>query len=81
MSKHCADMPPTTQWRRISTYLWAGTGACGPVGTVEQGRRFKAVDTSGNLVARCRDLDEAQALLEQLAAAGALHRSGQAAAA
>lgn len=67
MPKHAAVALSLTEWRRLGTSLWVGTGPHGPLGTVEHGRRFNAVDTEGALVARCRELQEAQALLEHLA--------------
>jgi hypothetical protein len=67
MSKHAAAAEPLTEWRRLSHTLWVGHGQHGPVGIVEQGRRFNAVDLEGAVVARCHDLHEAQALLEHLA--------------
>jgi hypothetical protein len=83
MAKQSAGAPPATEWRRLGSYLWAGTGEYGPVGTIEQGRRFKAVDTEGTVIARCRDLGEAQAVLEHLALAErvALNQSEHSAAA
>lgn len=55
----------SARWRQLGRYLWAGTGCLGPIGTVEQGRRFNAVSTSGDVVGRCRSLRDAEALLEQ----------------
>ena len=69
MVKHAAIDQPTAEWRRLGDTLWAGRGPDGPVGTVERGRRYKAVDTDGLLVARCRGLEEAEAVLEHLAGA------------
>jgi hypothetical protein len=69
MPKHAAIDQPDTEWRRLGGTLWAGRGPDGPVGTVERGWRYKAVDTEGLLVGRCRELREAEALLEQLAEA------------
>jgi hypothetical protein len=71
MARHVSAAQVTCEWRRLSEYLWVGTGPRGPIGTVERGWRFKAVDTSGALVARCHELQEAQALLEHLAEAAA----------
>jgi hypothetical protein len=73
MPKHAATAIPLTEWRRLSGTLWVGTGQHGPVGIVERGRRFNAVDLEGALVARCRELREAQALLEHLAEAREPH--------
>jgi hypothetical protein len=67
MPSHVSPPTETTEWRHLSDFLWAGSGPHGPVGTVERGRRFKAVDPSGELVSRCRALHEAQSLLEHLA--------------
>jgi hypothetical protein len=69
MARHVSATPSICEWRRLGDYLWVGTGPWGPIGTVERGWRYKAVDTTGALLARCHDLDEAQALLEHLAAA------------
>ncbi|WP_297344872.1 hypothetical protein [Amnibacterium sp.] len=69
MARHVTATPSICEWRRLGEYLWVGTGPWGPIGTVERGRRYKAVDTTGTLLARCHDLGEAQALLEHLAEA------------
>ncbi|HEY0373655.1 MAG TPA: hypothetical protein VGC94_02605 [Amnibacterium sp.] len=69
MARHVSATPSICAWRRLGEYLWVGTGPWGPIGTVERGWRYKAVDTTGTLLARCHDLDEAQALLEHLAEA------------
>lgn len=66
MPKHVAATPPDTEWRRLSEFLWVGADPHGPVGIVERGWRFKALDVDGILVARCRSLEEAQSLLEHL---------------
>jgi len=66
MSKHAAPVPSTCEWRRLGPHLWAGASEHGPVGTIEHGRRFKAVDPDGTVVGRCHDLAEAQALLEHV---------------
>jgi hypothetical protein len=57
----------SVEWRRLGDYLWVGATDEGPVGTIEHGRRFSAIDTSGSVVARCRDLSTAQAALAGLA--------------
>jgi hypothetical protein len=70
MPKHAAIDPSELtdmEWRRLGGTLWAGRGPDGPVGTIERGRRYNAVDTEGLLVGRCRRLQEAEALLEHLA--------------
>ena len=56
-------------WRRLDRFLWVGSGPAGHVGTVEQGRRYLAVDTWGRVRGRCRTLAHAQQLLEALAPA------------
>jgi hypothetical protein len=53
----------SVEWRRLGDYLWVGATDEGPVGTIEHGRRFSAIDTSGSVIARCRDLTTAQAVL------------------
>ena len=60
----------SVEWRRLNDYLWAGAADDGPVGTIEHGRRYSAIDTSGCVVARCRDLPTAQAALADLARSG-----------
>lgn len=58
------DRVPTeesVEWRRLNDYLWAGTCEDGPVGTIEHGRRYYAIDTLGSVIARCHDLPGAQA--------------------
>jgi len=67
MASHISTAPSTCEWRRLGEYLWVGAGPWGPIGTIERGWRYKAVDTSGTLLARCHELHEAQALLEHLA--------------
>lgn len=69
MPKHAGPAATTAEWRRLGPYLWAGAGQHGPVGTIEHGRRFKAVDPDGVVVGRCQALAEAQALLEHVGAA------------
>jgi len=69
MARHVSAPRSTCEWRRLGDYLWVGTGPRGPIGTVERGWRYKAVDTTGTVVARCHELAEAQALLEHLAEA------------
>ena len=63
MPKHAGPVCDSVEWRRLNDYLWAGTDDHGPVGTIEHGRRFYAIDTSGAVIARCRDLLTAQAVL------------------
>jgi hypothetical protein len=74
MPEHVEPDCDRVAWRRLSDYLWVGTSDDGPVGTIEHGRRFYAIDTSGSVVARCSDLATAQAALarsaEVLPAAG-----------
>jgi hypothetical protein len=81
MPKHTGLDRDPVEWRRLSDYLWVGTSDDGPVGTIERGRRFSAIDTSGLVLARCRDLATAQATLahhaEVLRATGERGRSGQ----
>jgi hypothetical protein len=60
------DELPATEWRRLGPYLWAGSGERGPVGTVERGRRFVALDTNGDVRGRYKRLTDAQALLADL---------------
>jgi hypothetical protein len=67
MPKHVAAEQLDTEWRRLSQFLWVGADSLGPIGVVEHGWRYKALDTDGTLAARCRNLDEAKALLEHLA--------------
>jgi hypothetical protein len=69
LSKHATGPSSEFEWRQFGRYLWAGTGELGPVGTVEHGRRFTAIDVAGSVVGRCRNLADAQALLEHIAAA------------
>jgi hypothetical protein len=56
-------MCESVEWRRLGDYLWAGTSDEGPVGTIEHGRRYYAIDPLGSVIARCRDLSTAQAAL------------------
>jgi hypothetical protein len=63
MTEHVGHECDRVEWRRLNDYLWAGSSGEGPVGTIERGRRFSAIDTSGEVIARCRDLRTAQAVL------------------
>jgi hypothetical protein len=63
MPKHAGPTCDPVEWRRLGDYLWAGTSDEGPVGTIERGRRFYAIDPSGSIIARCHDLRTAQAAL------------------
>jgi hypothetical protein len=67
MPKHATHEASRCEWRRFGRYLWAGTSESGPVGTIEQGRRYAAIDVGGVVVARCKQLEDAQGLLEHLA--------------
>jgi hypothetical protein len=60
----------SVEWRRLNEHLWAGTRDDGPVGTIEHGRRYYAIDTLGSVIARCPDLAGAQAALAENAATG-----------
>ena len=62
--RHATGAVPRVEWRQLRQYLWAGAGMHGPVGTIEQGHRFTAIDTDGGVVGRCKSLQDAQALLE-----------------
>jgi hypothetical protein len=57
----------SVEWRRLNDYLWAGTCEDGPVGTIEHGRRYYAIDTLGSVIARCHDLPGAQAAFSRSA--------------
>jgi hypothetical protein len=74
MAEHTTEESSRYEWRRFGRYLWAGTSATGPVGTVEQGRRYAAIDVGGIVVARCKQLEDAQGLLEHLAASRQANR-------
>ena len=50
-------------WRHLQRHLWAGAGPAGPLGTIEEGHRFTAIDATGAVLARCRSLDAAKAAL------------------
>ena len=76
--KHTTGAVSEIEWRQLGRYLWAGTGELGPVGTIEQGHRFTAINKGCEVVGRCRSLRDAQALLEHLAAAWAHTRDGAA---
>jgi hypothetical protein len=78
MPKHAGPDRDPVEWRRLSDYLWVGTSDDGPVGTIERGRRFYAIDTSGRILARCHDLATAQATLAHHAAALAATEHGKA---
>ena len=63
---------PDVRWRRLDSGLWSGTRDGRPVGTVERGRRYTAVDLDGEVVGRFDSLEAAMtALLEPRTGAGA----------
>ena len=49
------------RWRALRTGLWAARRDDRHIGTVEQGRRWLAVDADGEPIGRFRTLQEAQA--------------------
>jgi hypothetical protein len=69
MSEHAGGDLPPVEWRHFGSDLWAGAAEFGPVGTIEHGRRFTAIDTDGNVLGRSRSLEEAQAMLLRVAEA------------
>ena len=54
---------PEVQWRRLSSHLWAGGRDGYPIGQVEQGRRYAAIDPLGTVRGRFRTLEEAEGAL------------------
>ena len=68
MAEHPVEDVPLVEWRHFGSDLWAGRAEFGPVGTIERGRRFTAIDVSGNVLGRSRSLEDAQALLVRAAA-------------
>jgi hypothetical protein len=56
--------------RATSPNLWVARCGDYPVGMIEHGRRYSAVDLDGEVVARCRTLQEAR---QALASSGAPH--------
>ena len=69
MSEYAGGDLPPVQWRHFGSDLWAGAAEFGPVGTIERGRRFIAIDTEGNVLGRSRSLEDAQAMLLSVAEA------------
>ena len=67
MSKHAGGDLPPVEWRHFGSDLWAGAAEFGPVGTIERGRRFTAIDTDGHVLGRSRSLEDAQAMLLSVA--------------
>jgi hypothetical protein len=63
MPEHRGSDDESVEWRRLNDYLWVGARHDGPVGTIEHGRRYYAIDTLGSVIARCPDLPGAQAAL------------------
>jgi hypothetical protein len=53
------------EWRRQSPTLWTGRCSGYPVGTIELGRGFAAIDADGRLHGRYRTLQEAEAALTE----------------
>lgn len=82
MPEHREPADDSVAWRRLNDYLWVGARDDGPVGTIEHGRRYYAIDTLGSVIARSPDLPGAQAAFarnleagEATADAGAAPRS------
>jgi hypothetical protein len=67
MQRHAAGEPQAVEWRRFGANLWAGAADFGPIGTIERGRRFSAIDVEGQVLGRSRCLEDAQALLVSVA--------------
>ena len=71
MAENRGPAENSVEWRRLNDRLWAGTSDDGPVGTIEHGRRYYAIDTLCRVIARCPDLPAAQAALAENAATDA----------
>jgi hypothetical protein len=54
--------------RATSEHLWVARSGAYPAGTIEQGRRYTALDLNGDVVARCTSLQGAS---EALSSGGA----------
>jgi hypothetical protein len=59
-AQHMASVPGDVEWRALGRDLWVGRRDGRPVGTVEHGRRYLALDVDGESLGAYCTLEEAQ---------------------
>lgn len=60
---HGDDAIDDVEWRRLDRRLWAASRQGRPLGTVEHGRRYAALDVDGGTIGRYDGLETAMAAL------------------